>query len=145
MAATAFMFLALLVLPGVLGIVLIFTARKEGSAYPACGSCRYDVSGSVGSTTRCPECGAEFLQAGIIPPGRRWNKALLWLGVAFTLLPITCIGTAGGVHLIASRQAVAARQAAAQAQQQATTAQQSAMSSTQPSTQPPAAPPEQDE
>ncbi len=110
------LFLVFLIVPLVIGIVLIFASRRGRLNYPACGKCQYNLSGSVGTTDRCPECGALFTQAGILPPDRTRRPALMWVGVAFIAVPLTCVGFWVLLATIASARmqssAVQARQAA---------------------------------
>jgi len=74
-------------------VLLIVFSRGKGKSYPSCGKCGYDVSGSVGSVTRCPECGLEFTEAGIIPPGGKRNPIMLLGGIALLVLALGCFGS----------------------------------------------------
>jgi len=76
----------------IVGIFLIITSRQRGKAYPACGACQYDLSGSVGSVARCPECGADFKTVGISAPAARRNVPMLVAGIVLLVLPVTCVG-----------------------------------------------------
>ena len=91
MLALGFVLVAVLV-----GIVLIFKSRRVGFSYPACGKCHYDLSATVGTATRCPECGVEFLTSGIIAPGARpRSRLMLVMGILLIvggLLPLCCFG-----------------------------------------------------
>lgn len=96
MAATSgflILLLLFLALPVITGAVLVFTSRRGGLGYPACGQCRYNVSATVGTAARCPECGAELAQVGVMPPKGRRNPLMFWLGLALFLLPLTCFGS----------------------------------------------------
>ena len=96
--------------------------------YPSCGRCGYDVSGSIGSVTRCPECGTLFAEAGIRPPGRglRTRIGARVAGVGLLVLGLACLGTGVSAQLAAQARlraeqarAAAAQQAAVQTQLQA--------------------------
>jgi hypothetical protein len=74
MGFTIFGILVLLMFVGCIagGTILLITSRRRGLGYPACGACHYNLSGTIGSGTRCPECGADIADAGIVPSrGRR--------------------------------------------------------------------------
>lgn len=106
-AAPVFMsliFLAFTLVPLVLGIWLIVKSRG-GMGYPSCGKCGYDVSGTVGSEIRCPECGAEFTTVGIVPP-RTTNKSMRVTGICLLVIPLTC---GGGLVLTGIMSATRAR------------------------------------
>ena len=49
-----------LLVPIGLGVTLLILSGRGRRPFAACGGCGYDVSGSVGSVTRCPECGLNF-------------------------------------------------------------------------------------
>jgi flagellar basal body-associated protein FliL len=95
--------------------------------HPACGSCQYDVTGILGTSDRCPECGSEFALVGIIPPNG-WVQpvpktakflvfgfVVLMFGVAayFLLMAAQARQSAQTLMQQARQQAAAARQAAA--------------------------------
>src|SRR5688572_21555823 len=86
--------LLVLIAAPVVGIILILTSRRGGLGYPACGSCNYDLSGTIGKGTRCPECGTDIAVAGIVPPKGRRDVGRTWVGVAFVVVPLTCAGVA---------------------------------------------------
>ena len=115
--------LVLLFLPLMAGVALMLNSRRRGLKFPSCGGCGYDVTGTVGTSTRCPECGQEFIAVGIVPPGGRRNPVTFWAGLALVVIPITCIGT--GLVLSYLR-AQSSMQAARAAQVQAVAAQQAA-------------------
>jgi hypothetical protein len=74
--------------PLVAGAVVMILGLRRGPTTARCGRCRYDVSASVGGgSDRCPECGALFVEAGIIPPRRR-RPALVVIGAAMLLLAL---------------------------------------------------------
>lgn len=102
------------------GALLIIFARRGGKGYPACGKCGYDVGGSVGAVTRCPECGSPFTEAGILPPRGKRSPIMLASGMALVVFVLGCVGTA----LITARYSMAEQQRAAMAAQAATAAQQ---------------------
>ena len=41
--------------------------QSRGRRYPSCGGCNYDLSGSLGQTAVCPECGSSLESVGIHP------------------------------------------------------------------------------
>ena len=108
----------------VAGVLLIVFSRARGTAYPSCGRCGYDVSGSIGSVTRCPECGRDFTEVGILPPGRKRNPFMIGAGVVLIVLPLGCFGSTLLLARGAAVQATAAQRAATA--QQAAAAQQPA-------------------
>jgi hypothetical protein len=91
-AAIGISFLAIMVLvvPLVTGIVLIILARKRSPGHPACGKCGYDVSGSVGEVTQCPECGELFTEVGITPRVPKGRPVMMGVGIALIALVGTC-------------------------------------------------------
>lgn len=108
-AGTSFISVGLLIfilIPLAAGITLLLLARRGGLGYPACGQCGYDVSGSVGSVTRCPECGAAFTEAGIMPPTRRDRPFMRTAGLLLIILSIGCFGSMlvmwGAAHSVRS-------------------------------------------
>ncbi|MHC4106805.1 MAG: hypothetical protein ACYSTY_01840 [Planctomycetota bacterium] len=103
----------------VLGVLLIVCSRSRWTGYPSCGRCGYDVSGSVGFVTRCPECGCNFTEVGILPPRRTRNPFMIGAGVALIVLATGCFSSS---LLLARAQTVSAQGArkAATAAQQAT-------------------------
>ena len=108
-----------LLIPLVSGVLLIIFARRGGKGYPACGKCGYDVGGSVGSVTRCPECGSPFTEAGILPPRGKRNPIMLASGIVIVVSVLGCVGTAFVTASSARSQVRAAVAAQAAAQQQA--------------------------
>jgi hypothetical protein len=136
LAIPTMFFLALLLgAPIVAGIVLIIVSRRRATPFPQCGKCGYNVSASIGTTTRCPECGGEFGVVGIKPTIVRGNPATLWLGIAMVALPMMCVGT-GLAYSLAARSAAQAR-AAAQAAAAANAARATAQATQQQSAAPP--------
>ncbi len=123
----------------VAGVLLIVFSRSRGTAYPSCGRCGYDVSGSIGSVTRCPECGRDFTEVGILPPRRKRNPFMIGAGVVLIVLPLGCLGSSLLFARAATVQATAAQKAAAQqaatAQQAAAAAQEEELTTEAPSTQ----------
>jgi hypothetical protein len=66
----------------VLGATFMVTSRRRLPRYPTCGGCGYDLTGSLGRTTSCPECGSSFAAAGIRPAGSGQLPARFLLGAA---------------------------------------------------------------
>ncbi len=74
------------------GIVLLVKSRHGGFAYPACGGCSYDLTGSIGEVSRCPECGVDVAVAGIVPPGGRRSMARMVIGALLLVISVSCLG-----------------------------------------------------
>ncbi len=87
--------LIMMLVPLAGGVMLIVFSRRRRPAHPACGNCGYNVHGSIGSVTRCPECGADFGQAGITPPrgNRKRNPFMITAGVVLIVFSLGCLGT----------------------------------------------------
>ena len=116
-------------IPIVAGIIIIVAARGRGLGYPACAVCKYDLTATIGTASRCPECGAEFARVGILPPREARKRILLWTGVILLVAPLSC----AGVGIMAMRLTVArAQQSAAAARQAAVASQLAAMAQQQP-------------
>ena len=62
--------------------------------------------------TRCPECGADFGQAGITPPRGKRNPFMITAGVVLIAFSVGCLGSTLLLPLAAI--SPAARNAAAQ-------------------------------
>lgn len=88
--------LMLFALGGLLGVVLIVLSRAggRGTGYPACGSCGYDVTGTLKTNVdRCPECGSSLAEVGVRPPGRQPGRTpMLVLGIVLVVVMLTCVG-----------------------------------------------------
>ncbi len=102
------------------GIWLVLRGLRRGPAFPSCGKCGYDVSGSIGSVIRCPECGSAFAEVGILKPGGRRRPHLIVVAVVLVILAVGSVGMAGSLLGVvqakrARAQAIAAQQAAAEA------------------------------
>jgi len=115
MVAGASIFLIIILLPMLImtgvGVFLIVASRRgRGRSYPACGACNYDLSGSVGSVPRCPECGADFKTVGITPPSGRRSTPMLISGIVLMILPAFGLGL---VIFLATVRAAAPRPAPA--------------------------------
>ncbi len=97
------------------GVLLIVFSGRRGPGHPACGKCGYNVHGSIGSVTRCPECGADFGQAGIMPPvgNRKRNPFMIAAGVVLIVSSLGCLGSTLLLPLAARAQRSAAQKAAA--------------------------------
>ena len=85
----------IMVVPLAGGVLLIVFSRRRGPDHPACGKCGYNVHASIGSVTRCPECGADFGQAGITPPvgNRKRNPFMIAAGVVLIVSSLGCLGS----------------------------------------------------
>ncbi len=120
-----------LLIPLVSGVLLIIFSRRGGMGYPGCGKCGYDVGGSVGTVTRCPECGSPFMEVGILPPRGKRNSIMLASGIVIIVFVVGCIGTG----LVTTRSSTALQQARAAAVQAKAAAQRQAQQATQAATQ----------
>ena len=112
-----------MLVPLAVGILLIVRSRRRGPDHAACGGCGYDVSRTVGTAARCPECGAAFVEVGITPPRGRRNPIMVVAGVSLVVASVTCFGSG----LLAQRAAMAQERAARLAAERAAVAQQAAM------------------
>ncbi len=102
-----------------LGIWLVVRGLRGGPAFPSCGKCGYDVTGTIGSATRCPECGSPFAEVGIVRPGGKQRPLMAVGGLILIVLAVGCLGTSlSGLMALKARQAQSraiSAQAAAQA------------------------------
>lgn len=113
MGTNGVLFLLLVTAPLMGGVMLIMFARRRVPDHPSCGKCRYNVRASIGSVTRCPECGAEFAEVGIRPPGGHRSPFLIAAGLLLIVLAVSGFGSAVMLQRAAMAQARAATQAAA--------------------------------
>src|SRR5688572_1857227 len=143
MAMSFLIMIVFLVVPLIGGIVLIVKSRRRGLGYPACGTCHYNVTGTVGNATRCPECGADLLTVGVLAPQGQRNTLMLWFGIVLLAIPLSCAGLNAVAFLIAAPSVRRAQQAAAAARQNYLAQQQQQAAATQ--TQPSATSPDQSE
>ena len=120
MSIAGLVFLIMVVVPLAGGLLLIVFSRRRGPDHPACGKCGYNVRASIGSVTRCPECGADFGQAGITPPRGKRKPFMMAAGLVLIVLAVGCFSSLLLLQRAAIAQSQAARNAAAQ---QAATAQ----------------------
>ena len=107
-------FLIMVVVPLAGGVLLIVFSRRRGPDHPACGKCGYNVQASIGSGTRCPECGADFGQAGITPPRGKRNPFMIAAGLVLIVLVVGCFSSSLLLQRATIAQSQAARNAAAQ-------------------------------
>ena len=109
------------VVPLGVGIWLIVRGFRGGPAFPSCGKCGYDVTGTIGSATRCPECGTQFAEAGIIKPRGKQRPLMTIGGLVLIVAAVGCLGTsmsmfgAMGTRQARARATMMSAQAAAQA------------------------------
>ena len=82
-----------IIIPLISGVLLIVFSKGKAKSYPACGKCGYDVSGSVGAVSRCPECGLDFTVAGINPAGDKRNPLMLTSGIILLVLSLGCFSS----------------------------------------------------
>lgn len=117
----------LLVLGGlVLGIVLIVTGGRKGSAGEmACGRCGYAVRGL--EQLACPECGADLREAGIARGGSSGKRTLGIVLVSLCgFLLLSCCGLMA-IGFLAAGTSVRSAPVQAYPTQQSTPAQQGAV------------------
>ncbi len=121
MSIAGLLFMIMVVVPLTGGVLLIVFWRGRGPDHPACGNCGYNVRASIGSVTRCPECGAEFGEAGITAPRskRKRKPIMIAAGLVLIVLAVGCLGSSLLRATVAQSQAAraAAAQNAAAAQQ----------------------------
>lgn len=72
-----------------IGAVLLNSRRlRRSRGYPACGRCRYDVTGTLGRSERCPECGSLLAEVGVIPRHGHIGAADCVNGAMLMTLPL---------------------------------------------------------
>ena len=108
--ALSFFLVGLVLAPAIVGAVIIGLSWKKVRSFPACGHCGYDVTGSVGKVSRCPECGRLFTEAGIVPPRPKRRAPLIFAAAVFLVLVVAGVGS-----VLSFRMAARARVAEAQA------------------------------
>ena len=82
------------VVPLGVGIWLAFRGLRGRHGFPSCGKCGYNVTGSIGSATRCPECGSPFAEVGIARPGGRYRPFMTIGGLILIVFAVGGVGTA---------------------------------------------------
>ena len=58
-----------------LGLALMFADRKRRPPHATCGACAYILTGSLGATTACPECGSPFGSSITAP--KNWQQSCI--------------------------------------------------------------------
>jgi len=97
------------------GVYLIVTSRtRQVESGPRCGGCGYNLTGAT--TNRCPECGALFIDAGVITERAAHPRTRMRIGVLLIALPLLPIGLGLTASLVGYRRATAAQSVAAQQQ-----------------------------
>ena len=116
MSMAVLVLLIMVVAPLPVGVLLIVFSGGRGPDHPACGNCGYNVHASIGSVTRCPECGAEFGEAGITAPRskRKRKPLMIAAGLVLIVLAVGCFGSSLLLRRATIAQSQAARAAAAQ-------------------------------
>ena len=108
-----------------------FVMRRwaAGVTHPRCGRCRYNLTGAT--SNRCPECGALFIEAGVLVPeaGRSRTHSGTVITIALCLGILLISGGLSVLFAVRANQAQAQARAM-QARAQATTAQQAARAAT---------------
>ena len=89
---SALLFLLLFLAPLVTGIVLLVLARRGGVKHPSCGQCGYDVTTSVGTVDRCPECDTPFIESGVVTPRQGRRPVMFGIGLALVIVSVSCFG-----------------------------------------------------
>jgi hypothetical protein len=77
------------------GLTLMFADRKRRPPHATCGACAYNLTGSLGATTTCPECGSPFETAGVQPAGTGQRSVRFLVGVGLLLAGVAVILTWG--------------------------------------------------
>lgn len=113
--------LGALVLMAVGTVIVVLLHRGRGGDFPACGQCGYDVSATLGTEVRCPECGAAFAEVGVKAPGHnaKLNRNATIGLIAVSLLVVLSLATFAGVARYSAARAAQARAQAIAAQAQA--------------------------
>jgi hypothetical protein len=87
--------LAAMVLPVlgllVVGLTFMCADRKRRPPHATCGACAYILTGSLGATTTCPECGSPFEVAGVQPAGTGQRSVRFLVGVGLLLAGVTVV------------------------------------------------------
>lgn len=100
------------------GVYLLIRSRSSVEAYPRCGHCGYNLTGSI--SNRCSECGRLFIEAGVFVRRARRSRSTLAVGLILIIIPLVFSFGAVATGLIAAR---ATRESAVAAQQRALAAQ----------------------
>ncbi len=85
-------YITFIVVQVVAGVWLLASGLRGPSVCPSCGRCGYDLSASIGSVARCPECGSAFAEVGIHRPGPRQRPILLAAGAALMITAVCSLG-----------------------------------------------------
>ena len=75
----------------ILGLTLMFADRKQQPPHATCGECAYNLTGSLGATTTCPECGSPFETAGVLPAGTGQRSVRFLVGVGLLLAGVAVV------------------------------------------------------
>ena len=73
------------------GFTFIFADRKRRPPHATCGACAYILTGSLGTTTTCPECGSPFEVAGVQPAGTGQRSVRFLVGVGLLRAGVAAI------------------------------------------------------
>ncbi len=77
-------------------LIITMTARGRRVMQPSCGSCGYAVAGL--EAMRCPECGSDLREVGIITPQTRQGvPPAVWAAMFTVFLPIPALIVSGVV------------------------------------------------
>ncbi len=96
------------VVPVGVGIWLVVRGFRGGPTFPSCGKCGYDVTGTIGSATRCPECGSPFAEVGIVAPRGKQRPLMTIGGLVLIVGAMGCLGTSlSGLMALKAQQAQA--------------------------------------
>jgi hypothetical protein len=75
----------------IVGLTLMVADRKRRPPHATCGACAYILTGSLGATTTCPECGSPFETAGVQPAGTGQRSVRFLVGVGLLLAGVGAI------------------------------------------------------
>ena len=78
------------------GASLVISGRPTNHGFPACGSCRADVTDALVAVA-CPRCRRPYAYAGIVPSREPCRPVRLLFGVVMVAVALTI----GGVGLVA--------------------------------------------
>ena len=65
--------------------------RRSRGDYPSCGRCRFDLTGSLGKSDTCPECGTSVGVAGVRPVRLRSRSFPGPIGIIVALIAVIAL------------------------------------------------------
>ncbi|MEM1165222.1 MAG: hypothetical protein AAGI30_02920 [Planctomycetota bacterium] len=93
----------LAIILSIMNVVRACTRPVGAGKHAACGSCGYELNALAqhGAVTRCPECGADLLKAGVVTPNlaMRMGGSLAAAVLGWTILTTTITGIGYGIAI----------------------------------------------